>query len=147
MTSEEKMQRLLSVTTRLFQVVKQENEMLSSNQRPVGLKELVSEKESLCNAYEQHIMVLRDDESIEQVDPALRRRVKEAMATFGSLLEENAARLEAKITAGNHLFRIFSSAARQHLADRGVYGKSGAMANEARQAYRPVLSMGVSQEL
>ena len=147
MTSEEKVRRLLSVTTRLFQVVKQENELLSSNKRPEGLKELVSEKESLCNAYEQHIMVLTDDGSIEQVDPALRCRLKEAMATFSSLLKENATKLEAKIAAGNHLFRIISSAARQHLADRGVYGKSGAMANETRQAYRPVLSMGVSQEL
>lgn len=147
MTSEEKVQRLLSVTTRLFQVVKQENEMLSSNQRPKGLKELVSEKESLCTAYEQHIMALSEDQTLKEVDPALRRRVKEAMATFSSLLEENATKLEARIAAGNHLFRIISSAARQHLANRGVYGKSGAMASETRQAYRPAVSMGVSQEL
>jgi flagellar biosynthesis/type III secretory pathway chaperone len=147
MTSEEKVQKLLSVTTRLCRLVKQENEMLSSNKRPEGLKELVSEKENLSNAYEQQIKLLDDEGCIKDVDPALRRRVKEAMATFGSLLEENAARLEAKISAGNHLFRIISTAARQHLADRGAYGKSGTMETGTRQAYRPGVSMGVSQDL
>ncbi len=147
MTKEEKVHRLLSTTTRLCQLVKQENELLSTNKRPEGLKELVAEKESLCNAYEDQIKSLNEDGSITEADPALRRRLKEAMSTFNSLLEENAAKLGVKITASNHLFRIFSAAARQKLSDRGAYGKSGSMETGSRQAYSPAVSMGVSQEL
>ena len=53
MKIEEKITKLLSVTTRLSKILKQENELLAASARANGIKPLQEQKIALSNAYEQ----------------------------------------------------------------------------------------------
>ncbi|GEM_PF-1083434 len=148
MKAEERVKRLLSVTTKLSDLVKQENELLAQDKRARDLADIVNEKQSLSTVYEQHIQSINEDASMSEVDSALRQRLKDAIAGFNQLLAENKIRLEAKIHASKHLFQVISDCARDRLNETGAYGENGTRENAAaRQAYRPPVSVGLNQEL
>ncbi|MBT3992188.1 MAG: hypothetical protein HON14_04400 [Rhodospirillaceae bacterium] len=139
MKIEEKITKLLSVTTRLSKILKQENELLAASARANGIKPLQEQKIALSNAYEQQFKIIRDDEDLAKIDPSLAHRLQEAVISFGLLLEENVTRIKAKMDAIEHLFRIISESAKAHQGQTAGYGNSGAKVNNARQAY-PVLN-------
>ena len=111
MKIEEKITKLLSVTTRLSKILKQENELLAASARANGIKPLQEQKIALSNAYEQQFKIIRDDEDLAKIDPSLAHRLQEAVISFGPLLEENVTRIKAKMDAIEHLFRIISESA------------------------------------
>jgi len=144
---EDKISDLLDVTGRLSKLLKQENAILASNERANRIKPLQKEKMALSNAYEQQLQTLGNEEELKDIDPSLTNRLRDAVTSFGLLLEENAARLKAKIDAGEHLFRIISESAIDHQDKTAGYGSSGATVSNKRQAYRPAVSVGLNQEL
>lgn len=144
---EDKITDLLDVTGRLSKLLKQENAILASNERANRIKPLQKEKMALSNAYEQQLQTLGDEDELKDIDPSLANRLRDAVTSFGLLLEENAARLKAKIDAGEHLFRIISESAIDHQDKTAGYGSSGATVSNKRQAYRPAVSVGLNQEL
>ena len=144
---EDKITDLLDVTGRLSKLLKQENAILASNERANRIKPLQKEKMALSNAYEQQLQTLGNEEELKDIDPSLTNRLRDAVTSFGLLLEENAARLKAKIDAGEHLFRIISESAIDHQDKTAGYGSSGATVSNKRQAYRPAVSVGLNQEL
>jgi len=144
---EDKISDLLDVTGRLSKLLKQENAILASNERANRIKPLQKEKMALSNAYEQQLQTLGNEEELKDIDPSLANRLRDAVTSFGLLLEENAARLKAKIDAGEHLFRIISESAIDHQDKTAGYGSSGATVSNKRQAYRPAVSVGLNQEL
>ena len=151
MSSEEKIKQVITVTGKLSKLVQRENEALEVLGPVAQLKELVAEKQQLSSLYEQRLRELNDSEEGElaEADPELRIRLREAVTAFYGVLDENQARLEAKIRASQHLFEVIAEAAKQHRDEKtaGVYGQSGAMDAPTRQAYRPPLSVGLNQEL
>lgn len=144
----ELVKRLISVTGKLSVLVQRENEALQSPGAVSELKDIVSEKQQLGHLYEEHLKGLGDEENLSEVDPDLRRRLKEAVVTFNGLLDENRARLEAKIEASRHLFEVIAECAKDHQGKKkaGVYGQSGSVDQPARQAYGQPLSVGLNQE-
>ena len=144
---EDKIIELLDVTARLSKLLKQENAILASNKRANRIKPLQEEKIALSNAYEQQLQTLGNEDDLKDIDPGLTNRLRDAVTSFGLLLEENATRLKAKIDAGEHLFRIISESAIDHQDKTAGYGSSGAAVDNKRQAYRPAVSVGLNQEL
>ena len=144
---EDRILDLLDITTRLSKLLKQENAILITNQRANRIKPLQSEKTALSLAYEQLLQTIGNDEDVANIDPGLANRLRDAVDSFGLLLEENATLLKAKIDAGAHLFRIISESAIDHQDKTAGYGSSGATVGNQRQAYRPAVSVGLNQEL
>ena len=101
---EDKIMDLLDVTTRLSKLLKQENAILATNQRANRIKPLQREKTALSYAYEQQLQTIGNEEDLKTIDPGMANRLRDAINSFGLLLEENATRLKAKIDAGEHLF-------------------------------------------
>ena len=144
---EDKIMDLLDVTTRLSKLLKQENAILATNQRANRIKPLQGEKTALSYAYEQQLQTIGNEEDLKTIDPGMANRLRDAINSFGLLLEENATRLKAKIDAGEHLFRIISESAIDHRGKTAGYGSSGATVSNKRLAYRPAVSVGLNQEL
>ena len=147
MSTEENTQKFLNLTGRLSQLVKRENELLKTPGRTEGLKELLVEKQALSTAYEQQIEYFSDQTVIDEMDPVERSRLKEAISALTAMMDENKRRLESKIEAAKLVFQIIANAAKEHqLLNLGVYGSSGDRSENARQAYRPAVSVGLNQE-
>lgn len=146
MNTSDRVMKLLSVTGQLNNLIQRENEMLAA-QKSDGLKDLIEEKQSLGAVYEQHVRVLREEETMKEVDPSLRRRLAEALDTFSGLLEENKSRIEANIEASRRMFEIIAEAAKESQLGAGVYGNSGTIGGNPKRGYAPPLSVGMSQEL
>ena len=144
---EDKIMDLLDITKRLSKLLKQENAILASNQRANRIKPLQKEKTALSYAYEQQLQTIGNEEDLKKIDPGSATRLRDALNSFGLLLEENATLLKAKIDAGEHLFRIISESAIDHQDKTAGYGVSGATVSNKRQAYRPAVSVGLNQEL
>tara|TARA_B100000959_G_scaffold165322_1_gene173208 strand:+ start:169 stop:627 length:459 start_codon:yes stop_codon:yes gene_type:complete len=147
LTIEEKIKKLLSVTGRLSKILKQENEILNQPGMAEGLKELVEEKNTLSTDYEQRIKIVNDDEDLSLLDPGLRRRLTDALTTFGVLLDENTIKIRARMEATERLFLIISEAAKSHQNVSSGYVQTGAMRTHNRQAYIPAVSVSINQEL
>jgi hypothetical protein len=147
MSIEDKISKLLGVTARLSKLLKQENELLASSGSGRGIKPLLEEKIALGNTYEQQLKIIRDDDGLSNVDASLKRRLQDAVTSFGLLLEENAMRIKVKLDAMEHLFRIISESAKAQQGKTAGYGNSGSAVSGSRQAYRPAVSMGLNQEL
>ena len=145
--TEDKIMDLLDVTARLSKLLKQENAILATNKRANRIKPFQKEKIALSYAYEQQLQTIGNEEELNDIDPGMASRLRDAVTSFGLLLEENATRLKAKIDAGEHLFRIISESAIDHQDKTAGYGSSGATVSNKRQAYRPAVSVGLNQEL
>ena len=145
--TEDKIMDLLDITARLSKLLKQENAILATNKRANRIKPFQKEKTALSYAYEQHLQTIGNEEELKDIDPGMANRLRDAVTSFGLLLEENATRLKAKIDAGEHLFRIISESAIDHQDKTAGYGSSGATVSNKQQAYRPAVSVGLNQEL
>ena len=144
---EDKIIDLHDITARLSKLLKQENAILAANHRANRIKPFQKEKIALSYAYEQQLQTIGNEEDLKDIDPSMANRLRDAVTSFGLLLEENATRLKAKIDAGEHLFRIISESAIDHQDKTAGYGSSGATVDNKRQAYRPAVSVGLNQEL
>lgn len=145
--TEDKIMDLLDVTAQLSKLLKQENAILATNKRANRIKPFQKEKIALSYAYEQQLQTIGNEEELNDIDPGMASRLRDAVTSFGLLLEENATRLKAKIDAGEHLFRIISESAIDHQDKTTGYGSSGATVSNKRRAYRPAVSVGLNQEL
>lgn len=147
MTGNEKITKLLSVTSRLTKLLQEENEILSHPGRADGLKELLSEKQNLSHVYEQQMRILDDQNTLQESDPALRRRLKEAVESFNVLADENQLALMARMEATKRVFAVIQQAAQEHQGARSTYGVTGEVESSVRQAYRPAVSVGVNHDI
>ena len=100
---EERILQLLDVTARLSQLLRQENQILANDGRANGIKPFQKEKIALSYAYEQQLQSISNEDELKNVDPGIANRLRDAVTSFGLILEENATRLKAKIDAGEHL--------------------------------------------
>ena len=114
--------------------------------RASGLKELLDEKKALSNIYEQQAKILEDEKSMSEIDQNLRLRLKEAIFSFTSLLEENSVRLAAKMEATKRVFEVIANAAKEYQNASTGYGKTGHIGGAIHKAYKPAVSVGLNQE-
>ena len=150
MNPEEHAKRLLGVIDRLNLVIKEENRRLAVPGRVGNLSEIVKEKELLSRSYENETKILADPEQRAKLKPEILNRLVEAGASLGALMDENRRKLEVKIEATKTIFKIMAEAAKEFRAASAGYGRTGAVTldpQQARQAYRPAVSLGVDREL
>ena len=147
MSTEDKAQDFLKLTGQLSQLVKRENQLLKTPGRADGLKEILAEKQALSDAYEQQLNYFIEPKVVEELDPVERSRIKEAITALTAMMDENKTRLEAKIEAAKHVFEIIANVAKEYRQKQcSVYGSSGAIDENVRQAFRPAVSVGMNQE-
>jgi hypothetical protein len=147
MSTDDKAQEFLNLTGQLSQLVKRENELLKTPGRANGLKEILAEKQVVSDAYEQQLNYFSQPKVVSELDPVARSRIKEAITTLTAMMDENQRRLEAKIEAAKHVFAIIANVAKEYRQKQfGVYGSSGGVGDNVRQAYRPAVSVGLNQE-
>lgn len=146
MSNQDKIKTLLNITGRLSRLVQQENEILAGSSRASGLKDLLEEKKVLGDIYEQQVKILEDETALAEIDSNLRARLKEAVFSFTSLLDENSVRLKAKIEATKRVFEVIANAAKEYQSSAAGYGKTGNMGGSIHKAYKPAVSVGLNQE-
>jgi len=147
MSTEDKAQDFLKLTGQLSQLVKRENQLLKTPGRADGLKEILAEKQALSDAYEQQLNYFIEPKVVEELDPVERSRIKEAITALTAMMDENKTRLAAKIEAAKHVFEIIANVAKEYRQKQcSVYGSSGAIDENVRQAFRPAVSVGMNQE-
>ena len=150
MNPEEHAKRLLGVIGRLSGLLKEENERLSVPGRPAGIKEIIKEKAALSRSYEQQAKIVANPTTVAKLKPELRARLAEAATTLTKLMDENRLKIDAKMEATKAIFKIMAEAAKEYTQASSVYGRTGAVGadpQQARQAYRPAVSLGVNREL
>jgi len=150
MSNDEQLKRLIAMVGRLTNLLREENEKLSQPGRVKGLKELVSEKETLGKAYEQQIKALGNEEAMKKLNPELLQRLREVCQPLAQLMDENRQKLEMKMEATKQVFKIIAEAAKEFRQASAVYGRTGTVGvdpRQARKAYRPAVSVGVNREL
>ena len=147
MSTEDKAQDFLNLTGQQSQLVKRENELLKTPGRANGLKEILAEKQALSDAYEHQLNYFGEPKVVRELDPVVRSRIKEAITALTAMMDENKRRLEAKIESAKHVFEIIANVAKEYRQKQySVYGSSGGMDENVRQAYRPAVSVGLNQE-
>lgn len=147
MSTENKAQDFLNLTGQLSQLVKRENELLKSPGRAGGLNEVLVQKQALSEAYERQLHYFAEPEVADELDPVERSRIKEAITALTAMMDENKNRLEAKIEAAKHVFEVIANVAKEiRQKQSGVYGRSGEIGDNIRQAYAPAVSVGLNQE-
>ena len=103
MEPEKRMADLISVTSRLVDVLERENAILKER-RHNDLAELLDEKETIGRVYQARIMGLQEDpEQLKDVDEAERHKLKELAHSVDTLVSENARMLEAAMYANKLL--------------------------------------------
>ncbi|MEK9679150.1 MAG: hypothetical protein VW169_12270 [Rhodospirillaceae bacterium] len=147
MTNDKKVSKLVGIIGRLSKLIQEENAILEQPGRSDGLREILQEKQNLSQVYEQQIKILDDENTLKQVDPETRRRLKEGLENFHALAEENQFRLMARMEATKRVFSVIQEAAKEYHGSRSTYGNSGSVDQPIRQAYSQPVSVGVSQDI
>lgn len=125
MEPEKRMADLISVTSRLVDVLERENAILKER-RHNDLAELLDEKETIGRVYQARIMGLQEDpEQLKDVDEAERLKLKELACSVDTLVFENARMLEAAMYASKRIVEMVAEAVRDSTNTSGTYSQRG----------------------
>ena len=125
MEPEKRMADLISVTSRLVDVLERENAILKER-RHNDLAELLDEKETIRRVYQARIMGLQEDpEQLKDVDEAERHKLKELAHSVDTLVSENARMLEAAMYASKRIVEMVAEAVRDSTNTSGTYSQRG----------------------
>ena len=131
MTPNERARHLISATTALIGVIRQENGALAER-RHAEIEALQTEKQVSADAYETQLRALvQAAPAADAFDQATRRALEESRAAFETAARENVNALRSAIELNNRLVRtIAASVERQRVSPAG-YTKSGASCADA----------------
>ena len=130
---------LLKVTSRLIGVLEREIEMLRA-MKPSELQSLQQDKIVLTAAYEAQVRVLKDrPELLEDMAPALRAELRNAIGKFQDSLAENERALRAaKDTTERVLHAIAEEVGRKRRENAGYSALSAADAPTRSSSHEPI---------
>ena len=80
-------------------------------------------------------------------DPSILKRLTETVEVFQKLTEENCSRLLGKVEATKRVFAVIQKAVHDNGSTAKTYGNSGSVKSSIGQAFTPVLSVGVNDEI
>ena len=125
MDPEKRMADLISVTSRLVDILERENEILK-DRRHNDLADLLDEKETIGRVYQARIMGLQEDpEQLKDVDEDERMKLKELAHKVDELVAENARMLEAAMYASKRIVEMVADAVRDSTNTSGTYSQKG----------------------
>jgi hypothetical protein len=125
MDPEKRMADLISVTSRLVDILERENEILR-DRRHNDLSDLLDEKETIGRVYQARIMGLQEDPGqLKDVDEDERMKLKELAHKVDGLVAENARMLEAAMYASKRIVEMVADAVRDSTNTSGTYSQKG----------------------
>lgn len=127
MDTKDRALNLLSVVQRLCDILQTENKALAAY-RPASIRSSIDEKTRLSKAYELLSKSLAGaPEELDQMDDAIRERLKDSLRKLNELLDENAEKLKTAIEAGQRVMAAVANAAKETSQTVSSYGPSGAI--------------------
>jgi flagellar biosynthesis/type III secretory pathway chaperone len=131
----EKLLSLLQVTQRLTSLIDEENHLLET-QRPSAIKPLMDEKERLSHSYGLGLGFVKSLKPVDlnQVDPALRQSLIDALDQFQRVVLKNGKILLRLKSVGDGLLAAVSAEATRGKERAPVYSAAGRMATKAATA-------------
>lgn len=125
MDPEKRMADLISITSRLVDVLERENAILKER-RHNDLADLLDEKETIGRVYQARIMGLQEDpEQLKDVDETERLKLKDLAHSVDKLVSENARMLEAAMYASKRIVEMVAEAVRDTTNSSGTYSQQG----------------------
>ena len=130
LTPMELVERVLSVSEQLTDVIRRESELLESNQ-PLSIGELQEEKIRLSNEYAMDIQAISLRKELIDRAPAEKiNRLKTAMTTLNTALERNGNLLLAAKSVSERILKSVADTVNEHKAPSLGYGRNAAMTNK-----------------
>ena len=127
MDPNKRMTDLITLSTRLIQVLARENAALRTK-RTHEVAALVNEKATLTRAYESRARgFLEDPANLVGVEDEPRQTLKALMAKVRDLMEANGRLLQVAMKANRRVLELAAEAVRAAQEGPGVYGSSGAV--------------------
>jgi flagellar biosynthesis/type III secretory pathway chaperone len=133
MDANNRVKDLITITSRLAEVLARENDALRAR-RHGELDEILDQKTTLGRIYESRLEGLADDkDALKGVDPALRERLRGLGDKVNDLIEENARLLRVAIEANRRVVDMIAEAVKASAPGPGIYGKKGTLGGERRR--------------
>lgn len=130
LTPLELVERVLSVSEQLTEVIRRESELLESNQ-PLSIGELQEEKIRLSSEYAMDIQAISLRKELIDRAPAEKiNRLKTAMTTLNTTLERNGQLLLAAKSVSERILKSVADTMNEHKAPSLGYGRNAAMTNK-----------------
>lgn len=131
LTPTELVERVLSVSEQLTDVIRRESELLESNQ-PLSISELQEEKIRLSNEYAMDIQAISLRKELIDRAPAEKiNRLKTAMTALNTALERNGNLLLAAKSVSERILKSVADTVNEHKAPSLGYGRNASMSNKA----------------
>ena len=138
---------LITIGSRLAELLAKENEALHRKQ-PREVAQFVEEKSNLSRAYESRIQGLVERaEDLEEVDIALRDRLRRTGEKIAPLAEENARLLTIAMETHHRVVQVIADAVKSSQPGPNVYSASGAVGAGAKGAAPQTAPLSVDQTL
>lgn len=120
---------LVSVTTRLINVLERENDILI-NRRHSELRLILDEKETIARVYQARIMGLQENPGIlDGADDEDRAKLFELATTADKLMVQNTRLLEVAITVSRRVVDLVAEAVAEAAPKSGAYSAKGRTAS------------------
>lgn len=128
MDGQKRLDDLIAITTRLYDVLERENVILRER-RHADLNGLLDEKETIARVYQARVMGLQEN-PLDPDTAALpdRDRLRELAHKADMLIRENALMLEAAMYASKRVVELVADAVKDSANPTGAYSKKGTTA-------------------
>ncbi len=147
MSIDDKIRVLLKLVLKLNGVIRKENTLLKQQASQDSLRDIVEQKQSLLQSYEQQVKFIEDNTDLVNADTRLCQHLLDETDSFSILINENKLRLKAKIESTKRIFAIIQDAAKEYKSSVSTYSESGTTSNVSQQPFQPAVSVGLNQEL
>ena len=106
MNIDARIRSVLELMRELNGLIHHENQLLKQQGSQESLRGSLEQKKLLLQSYEQQVALLKDNAELVNADRGLWRHLVEETGSFNKLIDENKARLLAKIEAQNEYSRL-----------------------------------------
>ncbi len=127
MSTTNQINNLITLSTRLAEVIKEENEALAEG-RFDDVQNMLTIKTKLARAYKSQVKDLGEKlDALSEVEPQVLNQLRTQGIEADILMKENARLLKLKIEAGRQLIESFAEAVRNQDQGAGTYSAKGAL--------------------
>ncbi|MEK9753049.1 MAG: hypothetical protein VW338_07550 [Rhodospirillaceae bacterium] len=147
MDANNRLNDLITVTGRLVELLKRENEALRAHKSSV-VHELLDEKTALSRVYENRFKSLAEHpELLAETDQGLRDQLAELAGEVEGLMAENAKLLRAAIEANRRVVELIADAVRNQQPSAGTYSADAVTARDGANASGRRVALSLDQTL
>lgn len=116
---------LIVITTRLTDLLKDENEALR-NRDSEAVEAMLEKKVTLCRAYEARVRALAENaDDLKAGDVVVRERLRLASTDLNALMQENTRLLSIGVEVGRRVLATVAEAIRNNTPGAGTYTAGG----------------------